>query len=254
MSRSSGTAVCDPSGGAARRRFGNGRHVVFFRFEIGVGLFQHFHGALDELVRKLRRDGATFDQLTCVEFTHGWMAGDNLIDPRLSKCRLVAFVVTVPPISDQIDQEVEPELVSIRPGQAGRFNARHGIIRVDVNDRDLESAREAACIARAVRLFRLGRESELVVGDEMNDPADLIALETGQVQRFGNDALTGECRIAMDQNRQHAAGIEFRWTWRIHAGCRRARHAVQHRIDRFEMARIGRHRDDEGLRPTAIHL
>ena len=47
----------------------------------------------------------------------------------------------------------------------------------------------------------------------------------------------------MNQDRQHLPHVDDRWPGLIGGGRRRARHAVQHRIDRFEMARVRRHRD-----------
>jgi hypothetical protein len=134
--------------------------------------------------------------------------------------------MAVATVSNQIDQKVEPELVAIGPGQAGGLNASHRIIGVHVNDWNFESTRETARVARAVRLFRFGREPKLVIGDDMNDPADLVPVEPRQIQGFRNDTLSRERRIAMDQNCEHAACVDDRRAWRIHARRRRAGHPM----------------------------
>ena len=75
---------------------------------------------------------------------------------------------------------------------------------------NLEAAREPAGVARAVRLFGFSGESELVVGDDVNDAADVVAVEPRQVQRFGDDALTGKRGVAVNQDAEHFLAVQLR--------------------------------------------
>ena len=138
------------------------------------------------------------------------MRGDDLIDLRLRERRLVAFVVTVAAIADQVDQVIELEALAIGDRQPRRLDARDRIVGVDVRDRDLEAARQAAGVAGAERLLGIGREAELVVGDDVDDAADVVAVEPRQVQRLGDDALAGERRVAVNQDRQDLALVDDR--------------------------------------------
>ena len=83
---------------------------------------------------------------------HGRMRGNPSVHHRLRERRLVAFVVAVAAVADQVDQEVAPEARAILPRQPRRLEAGHRIVRVDVNDRNLESAGQAARVAGAVQL------------------------------------------------------------------------------------------------------
>ena len=65
-------------------------------------------------------------------------------------------------------------------------------------------------------------------------------------KRLGDDALAGERRVAVNQDRQDGVRIEVGRAGLIRVRARRARHALEHGIDRLEMAGIRRHRDDEG--------
>jgi hypothetical protein len=49
----------------------------------------------------------------------------------------------------------------------------------------------------------------------------------------------------MDQDRETARRIEYRRARRIGNRPSRARHALDDRVDRLEVARVRRHRDDE---------
>ena len=77
------------------------------------------------------------------ELAHGRLRGDLPIHQRLGERRLVAFVVAVAAIADQIDQEVALELLAIRERQPRRLDARLGIVGVDVDDRNLEARARA---------------------------------------------------------------------------------------------------------------
>ena len=120
--------------------------------------------------------------------------------------RLVALVVAVTPVADEVDQEVETEADAIFPRQPRRLEAGDRIVGVDVDDRNLEAARQAARVAGAVGLAGRGREPELVVGDDVNRAAGVVAGQPRQVQRLGDDALAGERRVAVNEDRQRQRG------------------------------------------------
>ena len=187
------------------------------------------------------------DQRPRVLLTHRRVRGDDLIDLRLRERRLIALVVAVLAIAHEVDQVIELEALAVGDRQARRLDARDRIVGVDVRDRNLESAREAARVAGAEGLFGIGRETELVVGDDVNDAADVVAVQPREIQRLGDDALAGERRIAVNQDREHFALVDDRRARRLRRGGGGASHAVQHRIHRLEVARVRRHRDDHLL-------
>ena len=61
---------------------------------------------------------------------------DRLVHHRLRERRLVALVVPVTPIADQIDQEVAPKRARYSQRQARRLEARDRIVGIDVDDRE----------------------------------------------------------------------------------------------------------------------
>src|SRR5258706_16093240 len=130
------------------------------------------------------------------------MRCDGLVDDRLRERRLIAFVVAITTVADQINQEVETEARAILPGQPGRLEARDRIVGVHVHDGDLEAPREAARVAGAVRVGGRGGETELVVWNDLNRAAGVVTGQSRQVQRFGDNALSGKSRIAVDEKRQ----------------------------------------------------
>ena len=174
---------------------------------------------------------------------NGRMRGHGLVDDGLRERRLVAFVVAVAAVADEIDQEIEAEARAILPRQPGGLEARDRVVGVDVHDRDLEPAGEAARVAGAVRLLGRGGEPELVVRDDVDRPAGVVAGQPRQVQRFGHHALAGKRRVAVDEDRQRDPAVEARRAPAVGHRAGGPRHPDHHGIDGFEMAGIRRQRD-----------
>ena len=105
--------------GAARRRLGQRRHVVLFRLERRVGLLRaRVMCCLTSASACVARQPPP--SASCRAYssrTVGWPR-DDLVDLRLRERRLVALVVAVAAIADEIDQEVELEACADTPTPA----------------------------------------------------------------------------------------------------------------------------------------
>ena len=105
------------------------------------------------------------------------MGLDGRVQRRLRERRLVAFVVAVPTVPHEIDEEILPELRAIRDAKSHRRDARLDVVRVHVDDRDLEALREIARVVCGPRVRRIGREADLVVDDDVQRAPDRISAE-----------------------------------------------------------------------------
>jgi hypothetical protein len=108
----------------------------------------------------------------------------------------------VPAVADQVDHHVLVEAVPVGHRQANCREARLGIVGIHVDDGDVESLGEIGGVAGGPGVFHIGRESNLVVGDEMQCPARAVSLQRAQVQGFGHHTLAGEGSVAVDRDRQ----------------------------------------------------
>ena len=185
-------------------------------------------------------------QLLRVHVPHGRVALDPLVHERLGVGRLVALVVAVPPVADQIDHRVLMEPVAVRHRQPHRAEARLGVVGVDVDDRNVESLGQVGGVAGGARVLHVGGEADLVVGDEVERPAGAISLERAEVEGLGHDALAGERRVAVDGDRKRGRRIMVRLPSPA-LGLLGAGPAVHHRAHELEVARIGRERDGDRL-------
>ena len=129
----------------------------------------------------------------------GWAAIVRYIK-RLGESRLVALVVPVPAIAEQIDDDVLLEMLTVFRGDSGDLDHGFGIIAVDVEDRRLD----ALCRIRRVRARSPGRrarrEADLVVDDDMDRAAGGKPGQFGQFERFSDEPLAGEGGIAVHQD------------------------------------------------------
>ena len=173
------------------------------------------------------------------------MRMDLVVHHRLREPGLVAFVVAVAAITDEVEQHVALEFRAIRKREPCGRHAGFGIVRVDVNDRNLEPAGEAAGIQRTEQIVGVRRESDLIVGDDVNRAAGRVARQLVKVQRLGDDALAGKRRVTVNEDRQDRVGIERRRSALARGRAGGARHSLQHRIDRLEMTWVRRHRHEQ---------
>ena len=111
-----------------------------------------------------------------------------------------------------------------------------GIIAIHVEDRRLDHLGDVGGIGRGARIARLGGEADLIVDDEMDRAAGAMALEARKAEAFGDHALAGEGRVAMDQQRQHGRALVGVSVMLVLLGAHLAEH---HRVDDLEMRRVG---------------
>ena len=107
-----------------------------------------------------------------------------------------------------------------------------------MHDRHVEALGQIGCPARRARFVGVRREADLVVGDQMDRPPDLVAVERLQVERLGDHALGGEGGVAVDRDRHRRVRVVLHVRALV-GRLRRARGPLDDRIDVLEVARVG---------------
>ena len=137
------------------------------------------------------------------------------------------------------------EALAVGEREPNGGEAGPGVVGVDVDDRDLEALGEVARVGGGAAGLRIGREPELVVRDDVERAAGLVAVEPREVERLGDDSLAGEGGVAVDQDRQRGV-LEIPRRPRVGSDVvAGSRHALDHRIDVLEVARVRRHLDED---------
>src|SRR5579883_108817 len=193
------------------------------------------------------RDEAFLDQLLGVELQRRRMRADDPVHQRLSEARLVALVMAEATVAEHVDDDRLVEPLPKLDRDLGAVDDSLRIVAIDMEDRRLDQFRDVGRVRRRARIARIGREADLIVDDEMDRAAGAVAAQAGKAETFGDHALAGESRVAMDQERQRLDALDI-VVELILLGA----HLAQHdRIDDFEMRRVGGERQ---MHPVAVEL
>ena len=225
--------------GRAERTDAHGPGLTFFDFRRdrrlgaflrGVEQYVKFGAQGDELAVGGRLG---FGQAGGVEFRHARVRGDLLVEHRLGEGRFVGLIVAVATIADDIQHGVGAELLAELEGDFGGEHDRVGIVAVGVEDRALGELGDLGAMAAGARLVRIRGEADLVVRDDMERAAHLVALEAGEVERLHDDSLAGERGVAVEQD-----GQDLRTVGAALEVDERAGAAEDDRVDGFEVAGV----------------
>ncbi len=186
---------------------------------VGIALFDH----------------AFFFEALRIEFADLGVLTDFVIHQRLGELGLVALVVPEPAIAPHVDHDVAAEGLAVFDRQLAGEGYRFGIVAVDVEDRCLDALGDIAGVRGGPRELRAGRETDLVIDDEVQAAAGIVSAHTREAETFPYDTLAGEGSIAMKQNGQNL----FVLLQIVADGLLRAGLAEHDRVDRFEVAGIG---------------
>jgi len=148
-------------------------------------------------------DHPLVDQLVGVELPYRRVGADLAVHHGLGHGRLVRLVVAVAAVADHVDDHVLAELAAEVEREAGGEYHRLGVVAVHVEDRRLHHLGHVGAVEGGAGVERVGGgEADLVVDDDVDRAARGVAPGLGQVERLHHHALTGEGRVAVDQERQ----------------------------------------------------
>ena len=160
---------------------------------------------------------------------------------RLGVGWLVALVVPVPSVSDEIDDDVVVIFRSVRHGESHGRETRFRVVGVDMHDRKAEPFGEVARVPCRPTVDGQRRESKLIVDDDVDRPARRVPLQPAEIEGLSNDALARESGISVDEDRDHRGCIPLRVL--VESGVlERPGHALDDRIHELEVAGIGSER------------
>jgi hypothetical protein len=225
--------------GRTERTDADGLGLTFFDFRgdrrlgaflRGVEQYVEFGAQGDQLAVRGRLG---FGQAGGVEFRDARMGGDLLVQHRLGEGRLVGLVVAVATVADDIQHGVGAELLAVLERDLGREHDGVRVVAVGVEDRRLGELGDFGAMTAGTGLVGVGGEADLVVRDDVQRAAHLIALEAGEVEGLHDHALTGERGVAVQQDGEDLGAVGAALEVDERAGA-----AEDDGIDGFEVAGI----------------
>ena len=201
--------------------------------------FPFEHGVEAQLImgQPILIDHALRHQTFSVNRADRGMLTDARIHQGLGKSGFIALIMAKPAIAPHIDHHIAAKFHAVIHRQFAGKGHRLGVIAVDVDDRSHDALGHIRRIGRAARELRAGGKTDLIVDNEMDAAAGIIAPDPGKTEAFPNNALPGKGGITVDQNRQYLAELAGA---NIITDCLGGADLAQHhRIDGFKVAGIG---------------
>ena len=100
----------------------------------------------------------------------------ELVHQRLGEARLVALVVAVAAVADEVDDDVALERLAVLGGQPHHVDAGLRVVAVHVEDGDVQHLRDGGAVDASERASsRVGGEADLVVDDDVDGAAGVVA-------------------------------------------------------------------------------
>src|ERR1700722_5162994 len=143
---------------------------VFARF--GKVMLQSLPATLSDLVSFLARDAAEFQEMVEIAFTDRFAFLDQPVKFRLRERGFITLVMAEPPVTVHVDESVALEFLAEIHRQPDTVRDGFGVFAIDVENGRAEHFGDARGIDRRTRLDRRGGETNLVVDQHVNRPAD----------------------------------------------------------------------------------
>ena len=189
----------------------------------------------DQPVGEALLDDALFLEPRGINRADLGMLADLVIHQRLGELGLVALVVPEAAIAPHVDHDVAAEGLAVFDRQLAGEGNGFGIVAVDVQDRRLDALGDIRGVGRRTRELRARGEADLVVDDEVQAAAGVVAPHAREAETFPHDALTGKGRVAVKQDGQDLLVLLEIVADRLLC----AALAEHDRVDRFKVAGVG---------------
>src|SRR6185503_8846022 len=182
------------------------------------------------------------NELLRIEMTRSGMSFDACVHHGLCVAGFVTLVMTETAKTDEIENDVLVEFVTIGERYLNDAIRSLGIVTVYVKDRCVRYLSGVGRVDRAAARFGRCSKADLVVDHDVDRAARSITRQIGELQRFHDDTLSCKRGVAMQQHGHYSIkGLFARTALRVTqdvltAAC----HAFDNRVDKFEMTRIRR--------------
>src|SRR5256885_9331685 len=212
----------------------------------GKLLFERFLPFGSNLISLLSGDSPELEQMIQITLAHRLSLRNCVIKDRLRERGLVAFIVSESSICVHVDDDVAFEAETKIQRKPHHLRHRLGIFAVHVKNWDLKHLGNISRVSRGTGLVWSGRESYLVIDDNMQRASDRITGELAQVECFLNNSLRNERRVSVNEQRHAGVALDI-----VHAILLATNTSQHHRIDKLQVARIEAEREVHFFAGTA---
>ncbi len=202
-------------------------HVVEAGLQIGAEGSFHF-------LRQFPVYFAAVHQDIVVHFAGIGVVVDERVQIGLGKTRFVAFVMAVFAIAHHVDEHVGVELLAVLGSEFHCKNDRLRVVAVHVKHGRLHYLGDLRAVGAGTAFVPAGGEPDLVVDDEMDRAAGVVARQLAHLDDLVHEALVGQRGVTVDQDRENV--VVFRLVQGVGLGPGKSQH---HGIDGLQVRGIG---------------
>src|SRR5690606_978131 len=183
------------------------RLVGFVALRGFIFFFESLEPAVHQLLRFACGNNSFLDQPVRIDLAGRGVPSDPLIHEWLGEGWLIPLIMTKAPIAEHVDDDILVEGLPELSRDARDMHHRLGIIAIHVENRRLDDLCNVRAVRAGARIYRVRREADLIVDDEVDGPPDAIALQFGQIEGFCDQPLAGKGGIPMKPVRHDLASI-----------------------------------------------
>ncbi len=143
------------------------------------------------------------DETLGIDLNHARMLADAAIHQGLGEGRLVSLVMAVTTVAEHVDDHGLAVTLAKLDGDLGHMHHGLGVVAVHVEDRGIDHLGHVGGVRRGTGKAGRGGEADLIIDNEVQRAADAVPAQARQAEAFGDHALSGEGRIAVQEERQH---------------------------------------------------
>mmetsp|Transcript_24212 Transcript_24212/g.37290 ORF Transcript_24212/g.37290 Transcript_24212/m.37290 type:complete len:345 (+) Transcript_24212:1000-2034(+) len=172
-----------------------------------VGRLKSVLDALSHLSAFFGGYNALVDELLLVDSSHRGHLGNLLVHLGLGEAGLIELVVTEFTVTNEIDDDIMIEFLSVLGSQLEHEAHVIHAVGVNVEDGSVDSLGEVRGIDTGAGHLGASSESDLVVHDDVDGASNLVVLQILHLDALVAHALAGEGSISVDQHRDNSVTI-----------------------------------------------
>lgn len=180
-----------------------GGGLVFLRLR--EALLEHTPDPALVLFNIFLSESTFLQKLVDIHVNLGNLGRNTLVHKRLGERRLISLVVAVLAVANKINNNIVLELGAPVRGKLTSKVDCLNIIGIDVENRRINGLGDVSAVSGGASKARVGRETDLVVDNEMNGTTCGEGRKRVEAKTFIHNALGGKRGIAVEQNAHSSA-------------------------------------------------
>src|SRR5690606_2562766 len=154
-----------------------------------------------------RVEVTSLHEFICIHFTWVGLPRYDIVQLRLGKFRLVALIVAMAPVTQQIDENVLEKFLPVFHRQVGGERNSFGIVTVDVKDGCVNDLCDIGAVDTRPRIVIVGGKTHLVVDHEVNGTAGRKSGQPRHLHYLIDYTLTSHGGIAVNEDSHSFAQV-----------------------------------------------